>query len=735
MNCRLVSALQKILNATAGSLLVLIICVVTTAQTPPPTLTLTASFAGKESVAPTELIEFKLSRALQTSEKIAVLIGQTDATNLFTINNDSLSFLPAPFALPNGKTEITVYLIATNDEWQELARFPIQVTSLTKASAPTTTTTTTNNSAASQPTQEKRRRFGMERLSFTPTFTLGFKSQFGGSFFPVTNKPERPKFFDTTLQGSLKGEMSRGTMNANLQFDLVGSSFRKEALRFNEIGDRANNIDLANYLMQFNFGRSQLVSGHTTYGTNRHLINSFASRGLTFTAPVGKRDDFSVAALNGTSVVGFDNFFGLNNSSHQIATFTWGHEFLKERPSGLRTEFSFLDGSLLPRTGVNQGSITDAEKSQGYGFRFIASDQKQRAKLDGGFTRSRFTNPPDPLLNRGQNIVQVQEVNRNARYVDVNYDILKDLAITKTKKFTLNTAFHHEQADPLFRSVAATAVQADRRNNQWDVTGNLDQLNFTLTHQRFNDNLANIASILKSLTRRNAFAVNAPLSAFIGKAGGTLSLWLPRVGFNFDRIHQFAAALPVNGGFEADLSTVPNQLSLNQTLTAEWQVKKVRFGYRWNRSSQDNRQTGREIADLYNNINGVTFGFTPNQKIDLNFDVNSERARNVENKRTDQTWRFGFNTNLQLTKSMTLTAALSTLNAFDLGQISDNFTNEFNAQWAYRFLTEKSKYRKVNAQFFVRYANFFAHALDRTFATNNLTKSWTMNAGLNFTFF
>ena len=402
MNCRLVSALQKILNATAGSLLVLIICVVTTAQTPPPTLTLTASFAGKESVAPTELIEFKLSRALQTSEKIAVLIGQTDATNLFTINNDSLSFLPAPFALPNGKTEITVYLIATNDEWQELARFPIQVTSLTKASAPTTTTTTTNNSAASQPTQEKRRRFGMERLSFTPTFTLGFKSQFGGSFFPVTNKPERPKFFDTTLQGSLKGEMSRGTMNANLQFDLVGSSFRKEALRFNEIGDRANNIDLANYLMQFNFGRSQLVSGHTTYGTNRHLINSFASRGLTFTAPVGKRDDFSVAALNGTSVVGFDNFFGLNNSSHQIATFTWGHEFLKERPSGLRTEFSFLDGSLLPRTGVNQGSITDAEKSQGYGFRFIASDQKQRAKLDGGFTRSRFTNPPDPLLNRWQ---------------------------------------------------------------------------------------------------------------------------------------------------------------------------------------------------------------------------------------------------------------------------------------------------------------------------------------------
>jgi hypothetical protein len=682
-------------------------------------LTITPSFAGKESVAPTELLEFKLSRALK-DEKLAVVIGTTDVTNLLTSNADGVSYLPTPFALPVGDTEVTVYLVASDDEWKELAHFPLRVVAAAQAGQTATPPTPTVPEA-------------LRKMNWAPSITLGFKSQAAETHFPDTNKPERPTFFDTTLQASVKGEMKRDKFESNLQFDVAGSSFRKEALRFGVLGDDAPKVDLANYLMQFNVGRSRFLSGHTSFGSNRHLINSFASRGLTLTVPVGKRDEFSVAALNGTSIVGFGNFFGLNNRNHQVFSAAWGHEFLKERPGGLRTEVSFMDGSLLPQTGVNQGAVTDAEKSQGYGFRLIASDKSGRAKFDGGFTRNRFTNPPDPLLNQGQRIVPVQETTRNGQFIDASYDILKDIAVTKSKKATLTAAYHHERVDPLFRSVAAT-TQADRINNQWDVTGNLDQLNLTLTHQRFNDNLANIPSILKSLTRRNAASLNAPLQAFIGSADKP-SPWLPRVGFNYDRVHQYGAAIPVNGGFEVDPSTVPNQLSINQSFTAEWQFTKYRAGYRFNRSSQDNRQAGRERADLYNTINGVTFGFTPNQRVDLNFDVNSERARNTENNRTDQTWRFGFNANLQVTKNTALSATLSTLNAFDLGQISDNFTNEFNAQWTWKFATGEKQFKKFSGQFFIRYANFFVRTIDRSFDTNNLTKSQTLNAGLNFTFF
>ena len=689
-------------------------------------LTVTPSFAGKESVAPTELLEFKLSRALK-DEKIAVVIGATDVTNLLANKADSVSYLPTPFALPIGETEVTIYLVTNNDEWKELAHFALRVAVTgTAATTPTLAAAATDNATQVEPEVTRN-------LKFTPSITLGFKSQAAETHFPDTNKPERPKFLDTTLQASLKGEMKRDAFSSEMQFDLAGSSFRKEALRFGVLGNDAPRTDLANYLMQFNLGRSRFISGHTSFGSNRHLINSFASRGLTLTVPVGKRDEFSVAALNGSSIVGFGNFFGLNNRNHQVFSAAWGHEFLPTRPGGLRTEVSFMDGSLLPLTGVNQGAITDAEKSQGYGFRVIASDKSQRAKFDGGFTRNRFTNPPDPLLNQGRPIVPVRETTRNAEFIDASFDILKDITVTKSKKATLTAAYHHERVDPLFRSVAAT-TQADRFNNQWEVAGNLDQLNVSLTHQRFNDNLADIPSILKSLTRRSTAAINAPLQAFIGPTDKP-SPWLPRVGFTYDRVHQFGAAIPVNGGFDVDLSTVPNQLSINQAFTAEWQFTKFRTGYRFNRSSQDNRQTGREMADLYNTINGVTFGYTPNQRVDLNFDVNSERARNVENKRSDQTWRFGFNANLQVTKNTTFSATLSTLNAFDLGQISDNFTNEFNMQWAWKFLAGKSQYKKVSGQFFIRYANFFVRTIDRSFDTNNLTKSQTLNAGINFTFF
>src|SRR5581483_722601 len=454
---------------------------------------------------------------------------------------------------------------------------------------------------------------------------------------------------------------------------------------------------------------------------------------LVLSFPLGKRNDFSFAAMNGTSIVGFGNFFGLNNHDHQIFSGAWGFEFLKERPGGLRLETSFLDGRLLPRNNFNQANINDAEKSTGVGLRLVATDKAERLKLDSGFTRSRFTNPPDPLLNQGQKIVPVQETTRNARYVDLSYDILKDFALTKSKKATLTAAYHHEQVDPLFRSVAAQTL-ADRIQNQWEINAVIDQLNINLTHQRFNDNLADVPSILKSNTRRSAFAASAPLSAFIGDAANP-SPFLPRVAFTYDRVHQFAAAIPVNGGFEVDLSTVPNQLSLNQTFTAEWQIKTARVGYRFNRSSQDNRQTGRELADLYNTVNGFTFGITPVTTLELNFDVSAEDAENREAKRVDRTWRFGFNANWQMTKSMSLTSALSALNAYDLGRTTDNFNTEFNAQWAYSFGVDKSRFRKVKSQFFIRFANFFARNRDLKFETNNLTKSWTFNTGLTFTFF
>src|SRR6185436_5788405 len=116
---------------------------------------------------------------------------------------------------------------------------------------------------------------------------------------------------------------------------------------------------------------------------------------------------------------------------------TWSFEFLPKRPNGLRLETSYMNGSLLPRTHFNQATVTDTERSRGWGLRLVASDPAQRLQLEGGFARSLFTNPADPLLNQGFQVVPVRATTRNAHYLDVSYQLLRELTVSQTRKANL----------------------------------------------------------------------------------------------------------------------------------------------------------------------------------------------------------------------------------------------------------------------------------------------------------
>ncbi len=718
-------------------------------------LTVTASFAGKESVAPDEQIELLLNRPLQPSEgRLAVFVGQTDLTNLFTVTERGLNYGPNALPLPAGEAEVTVYLVSSSNDWRELTRFPLRVPAPAATAQPEAQPAAAGASPSAQPGQpEQRRRFGFDKFDIAPALNIGFKSQFAETHFPASNRPERTTFTDATVQGSLKTEMGRGQWSMQSQYQIAVSEFRKEALRFNQLGANAPKVDLANYLMQFQHGQQRFMAGHTTYGTNRHLITNFASRGLTLTFPLGSRSDFAVAALNGTNDVGWDNFFGIANRRHQILSGTFGFEFFPHRRGGLRFEAGLLNGWLQPRNSFNQGSINDAERSQGLSFRLLFTDKAQRLRFDGSLTRGRFTNPNDPLLNRGFDLVPVRETTRGARYVEVGYDLLKDFAVSSVptqtraqaqtpataRKLNLTLNLRHERVDPLFRSIGATQLQADRYQNQLELIGSFGEVSFNATHVRFNDNLAGIPSILKTFTRRNAFAANAPLATLLGndptQPSPIMLKWLPRVGYTFDRVHAFAAFVPINGGFN-DPSTIPDQVSLNQTFIAEWQTPQLRFSYRFNHSLQDNRQRGRERADLENFINGFTLEWSPLTTFELNFDVSAESATNRETARTDRTLRFGFGTRWQITPRAILNANFSTIGVGDVARTSRNRNAEFDLQWSWRFQRgTQERFRKFQSVYFIRYANRYVRAQNRIFGINTLTRLNTFNTGLNFIFF
>ena len=239
-------------------------------------------------------------------------------------------------------------------------------------------------------------------MDFAPQFNIGFKSQSPKHSFPEANKPDRPTFADATLQGTWKNEMVRGAFNMQSQFDFVGSSFRNEALRFGDLQGRAPKIDLSSVLDAVPTGYAQIHCGpqqlRSAAPSDQQLLQPRHDRG----GALGPHADISLMTMNSANVVGFDNFFGLDNRRHRMHSAVLGLEAFKSRPGGLRFEAGALDAWFTSnRQNFNQSNINDAERNRGYSARLLAKNKSERARLDGGFTRSYFYNPDDPLLNQG----------------------------------------------------------------------------------------------------------------------------------------------------------------------------------------------------------------------------------------------------------------------------------------------------------------------------------------------
>jgi hypothetical protein len=735
----------------AIALAVLLACADAGARAQTPALTVTASFVGKQALSPLERITLNLNRPLRSAEgRLAVFIGLTDMTALFTAAPRGLSYAPTVAPLPAGESIVTIHLVSPADDWKELARFklsvagnPKEIVATAVAAKPEPAAIIATPPNAPQSANGAAGRFGFDKFEIIPSVTVGVIAQPGATHFPLANRPERPTYTDLTLQGSIHADMARGLFNAQTNFDLVGTSLQGQALRFGQLGQRAPQIDLSSYLMEFQAGKTKVALGHVSFGANRFLMDSFSSRGITVAAPLNQRLELSLAALNGSSIVGWSNFSGLDRRKHQHVSGAIGYEFLPERRGGLRLEAAVLQGSLLPISNFNQGNITDAEQSKGFGLRLQASDESQRLRVDAGFVRSRFTNPNDPTLTQGLTVAPARALTRNAHYVEAGYDLLRERQLTETRKANLTVNFRHERVAPLFRSVTAD-TQANRFQRQFEIAGNLGELTLALSDFSFNDNLDNLPSILKSFTRRQGVVLGAPLASLSGDPARPWRL-LPTVSYSYDRTHQFAKSLPSNADFS--LPQLPNQISVNRSFSSEWQTGRWRFGYRFNRSFQNNRAEREGLfipATLDNVVHGFTLGLSPASSLDLNFDLNRENLQSrdgdagKDKERNDLTLRYGVSLNWRITQSSALAASLFDTVGRSRGNLSLSSAQRnigFDAQWSHGFAWKKGFLRKVKAQFYLRYANQYARSLDFLFGINNLTRNQTLNTGLNVTLF
>jgi hypothetical protein len=672
-------------------------------QESPLDLSVTPNFAADEWLDPDAEIELLVSPPLAPeAARLAVFVGDTDITSLFTVSPGKLVYGASALPLPAGESELVVHVVTPDDRWSEIARIPIRV----------------------------RTRGGFEKASIDPRLDLGNEGQVAEGHAPDQSAPPRDTYQDWNAFTGLTTLHSRDGWTLQTQLNVVGVSHREKALRFGERGDDAPRLDLSDYRVDVEKGIARISLGHVSFGGNRHLINGFGSRGATLSLRLGSRWDLAGAWLHGTSIVGWSHFLGFDRRQHRMTGATLGFETFPARPGALRIEATALRGSILPVSGFTEGTVNDAEESRGWGLRLVAATPGQRGRVEAGYSRNRFENPEDPFLSQGADLVAIEPMTRGARYVEASLAIVPAWAITPALNASLTATYRHERVEPLYRTIGAF-VQADRSNHAFEMNGAIGEMSFLVLHQRYRDNLDEVPSILITRGRDFATQTSVPLAFLFGAS--SRPFWLPTLSYHYQRVHQEGEGVPDNSG--ARPTFVPDQVSAIHGLSLDWQGGRWRASWRIDRSSQDNRQPERENADFSDRVQSLSLGFTPLPSLSLSVDLSSDRARNEELDRTDRTLRIGWGTDWQATETMSLGTRWSKTASEDDTHGRENGNSDLSAQVTQRLDRWKVASWPLPGQIYFRFGRQTARSLDHEFQFDDSRRNWAINTGLSLTAF
>jgi hypothetical protein len=671
----------------------------------PPALTATPSFDGEVHVAADAPLALTLSRVPLPGEgRLAVVVGTTDLTALFERDGTRLRWTPRAFRLPAGDHELTLYLATADGRWQEVGRWPLKVLS----------------------------RGGFAKASIDPALTVNNTGQIVAGQSGAAPPPARARFQDVGGTGGLQTTHVRGPWTVQSQLNLVGAGRRADALRFGERGDAASRIDLSDYLVRVERRGAVLALGHVSFGANRHLVNGFASRGLTASVG-GTRATLAVAAMNGSSVVGWSNFSGLERDGHRVTAANLGLELLPDRPGGFRIDASLLDGSVRPVTGVSAGGIVDAETSDGMGVTLSASTPSQRLTVSGGLSSSRFLNAADPQLGGDTALVPLRAVRRQARFADVRAVLLQNRRLFGAVATSLSAAARHERVDPLFRSVAAP-TQADLQQNVVEVTAAVDALQLQLAHTRTGDNLDRVASVLTTRGRISAVQLGVPLAQLLRVT--TRAELLPTLAYGQHRTRQRGNGTPVNGDFRP--VDIPDQSNVVHDASLQWQGARWRLAYRFNRSAQDNRQPGRETSDLVARTSALSLGVTARAGLELSVEGALERQENRELAQVGRVRRLGLGADWRITPRTALSGALSVTASDDEPRTSESDDVESRVELSRAFNLWANRAGDTRGRLFVRWGRQSADVLRVDPASGGgpeTRAAWTLVSGVGLRLF
>lgn len=641
-------------------------------------------------------LEIDLDGTLAAGERLVIELGSIDVTDLFRRRGRSLLYRADLMPLPAGETELVVSRQPADGAVAELLRQSIRV----------------------------RTRRGLDQFEVRPTVDIEGSSQVDSGRSPEDGEG-RESFTAATGQFRLETSAERARSRFDTEVTMVGVSEVENALRFAEKGEQADRLDLASFRLRLVRDRGYLELGHTTFGNQRHLVSNMASRGLLAGLPLGSHSVLQLYAASGSQIVGFDDLSGLGRSEHRILAGALLLSARPEEPEALALELGYLSGSLLPIPDFNQAVVDDAEESRGLSVR-VEGKLAQRGRFDVGYSNSVFRNPQDPLLSQGEALVEAEEEDRGAWFADVDFALLRT-SPEEGWANDLTLAIDYERIEPLYRSTAAF-VQADLEQSRVTLNGTSGPIAYGVGHYSSQDNLDDVASILKTRTRGSTLNLALPLRQVGGGAQRSV-LW-PILTLLSERTHQFGVAVPDNGEFSD--SHVPDQVSLRHLAGAEWQGSRWRLAYELSFSHQDNRQPGRESDDFEQRNHALRLSLSPLPTLDIGLELARESAEAmaaaeiVRTERPGASFLWRASDRLQWSGSQSRTET----DGADSRAVSRVSTLE----GGYRLSFGREGGHGIGGQLFARYTDEDVQQDDTLFDFSFDRREWAVQVGLNLSF-
>ena len=632
--------------------------------------------------------------------RLAFFLGTTDVTGLLRRDQRGrYTYAAKPQPLPPGQHELVVYLVRDPTSWEELARIPVRV--LTAG--------------------------GYEEAEWQPRVELNQKSQYDEGIHGDASPSARPTFNDLAGQAGLVTRHQRGDLEIRTSWNIVGSTFGQEALRFGERGPDAPKVDLSDYLVDLHYGRQQVSLGHVSFGNQPLLLAGLNNRGLSYSLRPNQRLEIGASAQNAQRIVGYDQMFGISSSDNYIAAMTLGYDLLANRPGGLRVDVLVLDAEVLSQLDFNTGQVPDAERNQGYGIRLSGSSAGGRLRASLDYARSRYTNPDDPFLSQGVDLVPVRETTNDARTLDLSFDLLKDKHVLGDVGMSMTLGFRHDRTDPLYKSVGAS-VAADLESNALSLSGMVGQLSINLQHGRSEDNLDDIPTILKTKTESTNASVSLPLQSMMSNDDNPHWWWPQNMSHSYGYTHQYGANLPPS--FDP-ASHIPDQVTENHNLAVSWAFGVASFSYNFSLGDQDNRQPGRVRADFRNTGHGLNLGLPIGAAVTFNLGANFADAEDVEQAITRTTDSYSFGVDWHITDKLNLRGNYGWTQTDDSRNTATSEAYTLDTDLSWRFELAGFASRKLPGQLFIRHSAQRNESVDNVFDLASLGRSWTLTGGFS----